>query len=187
MFLELSKLESKKIRLQVLELVNALEREALDVFRLARRLERKTWTDPKELARHGRPEIVQRLRAKFPSEHVDLARVDTLDEQLDPLLPSRWYHQGGLLLDCAEALNVHVAVYEYQLVHRRRHDGGRAPSVAHDYLATEQQRFSRSDEQVTQSLADIGFITSRETFVAHFRENVIKKHRLRWLKRQHGE
>lgn len=85
----------------------------LDVFRLARRLERKTWTDPRALARHGRPEIVQRLRAKFASEHVDLALVDTLDEQLDPRLPSRWYHQGGLLLDCAEALNVHVAAYEY--------------------------------------------------------------------------
>ncbi|HEX8107575.1 MAG TPA: hypothetical protein VF516_07585, partial [Kofleriaceae bacterium] len=55
----LSKLESKKIRLQVLELVNALEREALDVFRLARRLERKLWNDPARLKSHGRAEIIQ--------------------------------------------------------------------------------------------------------------------------------
>ena len=83
-----------------LQLVDALESEALDVFRLARRLERGTWTDPDKLARHGRSEVVQRLRAKFASEHVDLASVDTLDEQLDPL-PAHWYRQGGLLLDCA--------------------------------------------------------------------------------------
>jgi hypothetical protein len=157
MFLELSKLESKKIRLQVLQLVDALESEALDVFRLARRLERKLWNDPARLKSHGRAEIVQHLRAKFASEHVDLALVDTLDEQLDPL-PAHWYRQGGLLLDCAEALNVHVAAYEYQLVNRRRHDGGRAPSVAHDYLAAEQQRFGKSDEQVTQSLVDVGWL-----------------------------
>jgi hypothetical protein len=186
MFLELSKLESKKIRLQALKLVDALESEALDVFRLARRLERGTWTDPRELGRHGQSEVVRRLRAKFATEHGDLALVDTLDEQLGPL-PVHWHRQGGLLLDCAETLNAHVAVYEYQLVHQRRHDGGRAPSVARDYLAAEQQRFGRSDEQVTQSLVDADFITGRETFVAHFRENVIKKHRLRWLKRQRDE
>lgn len=74
-FLELSKLESKKVRLQVLRLVDAL--------------------------------------------------VDTLVEQLGPL-PRDWYRQGAMLLDCAEALNVHVAVYEYQLNQLRRHSGGRA-------------------------------------------------------------
>ena len=177
-FLELSKLESKKVRLQVLRLVDALESEALDAFRLARRLERKTWTDPKQLARHGRVEIIKRLRAKFASEHVDLARVDTLVEQLGPL-PRDWYRQGGLLLDCAETLNIHVAVYEYQLIHLRRHDGGRSPSVAYDYLAAEQQRFGKSDEQVALSLVDVGFLPNRETYVAQFRENVVKKHRLR--------
>jgi hypothetical protein len=54
-------------------------------------------------------------------------------------------------------------------------------------LARRLERKTRSDDQVTQSLVDVGFITGRETFVAHFRENVIKKHRLRWLKRQRGE
>lgn len=182
-FLELSKLESKKIRLQVLKLVDALESEALDVFRIARRLERTLWTDPTDLARHGRLEIVERLRAKFTSEHVALAYVDTLDERLEPL-PAHWYRQGCLLLDCAETLNVHVAAYEYRLVHLRQHDGGRAPSVAHDYLAAEQQRFGLDDDRVTWSFVDVGFIPSRETFVAQFRENLIKKHRLRWLGRQ---
>lgn len=182
MFLELAKLENKRIRLQVLKLVDALEREALAVFRLGRRLERKMWADPKELARHGRKLIVERLREKFATEHVGLANTDKLDEQLDAA-PSHWHRQGGLLLDCAETLNEHVAVYEYLLVQRRMHDGGRSPSAAHDYLASQQVRFKLSDERVTRSLADVGFITNSETFIAHFRENVIKRHRLRWLKR----
>jgi hypothetical protein len=184
-FLELSKLESKKIRLQVLRLVIALETEALDVFRIARRLERTLWTDPKELAHHGRLDIVEQLRSKFASEHVALAQVEILDERLDPL-PGNWYRQGALLLDCAEALNVHVAAYEYRLHELRRHSGGRAPSVAHDYLAAEQHRFGFDDEHVTQSLVTVGFIPGRETFVAQFRENVIKKNRLRWLARKRG-
>ena len=182
MFLELAKLENKRIRLQVLQLVDELEREALAVFRLGRRLERKTWTDPKELGDHGRTAIVERLCKKFATEHVDLANTDSLDEQLDPP-PQHWRRQGSLLLDCAEELRVHVAVYEYLLVHRREHDGGRSPSAAHDYLAGEQHRFQLSDEQVTRSLADVGFITKTETFIANFQENVIKKHRQRWLKR----
>jgi hypothetical protein len=182
-FLELSKLESKKIRLQVLQLVDALEREALDVFRLARHLERAPWTDPEELARYGRLQIVGRLREKFASEHVGLVDTATLDEQLEPQ-PPHWYRQGALLLDCAETLNTHVAAYEYRLVHLRQHDGGRAPSVAHDYLAAEQQRFGLDDDRLTWSLVEVGFIPGRETFVATYRENVIKKHRLRWLARQ---
>jgi hypothetical protein len=186
MFLELSKLESKKVRLQVLRLVDALEGEALDVFKLARRLERKLWNNPATLKSYGRAEIVQRLRAKFPSEHVDLALADTLDEQLGPL-PKDWYRQGTLLLDCAETASVHVAVYEYELIHLRRYAGGRAPSVAYDYLAAEQQRFGKSDEEVTGSLVYVGFLPSRETYVAQFRENVIKKHRARRLKRQRAE
>jgi hypothetical protein len=93
-FLELSKLESKKIRLQVLRLVIALETEALGVFRIARRLERTLWTDPKELAHHGRLDIVEQLRSKFASEHVALAQVEILDERLDPL-PGTWYRQGA--------------------------------------------------------------------------------------------
>lgn len=182
MFLELAKLERKATRLQVLRLKDAVEREALEVFRLGRRLERKLWTDPKDLAQHGRAKIVDRLREKYATEHVGLANTASLDEQLG-LAPPRWYRQGGLLLDCAEALTVHVAVYEYLLIHRREREGGRAPSVAHDYLAGEQQQFKRSDEQVTRSLVDVGFITDSETFIDHFRENVIKRHRLRWLKR----
>jgi hypothetical protein len=182
-FLELSKLESKQIRLQVLRLVDALEREALDVFRRARSLERSPWTDPAGLAHYGRADIAGRLREKFASGHVDLADTATLDEQLEPL-PAQWYRQGALLLDCANTLSVHVAAYEYRLVHLRQNDGGRAPSVAHDYLAAEQQRFGFDDDRVTQSLVSVGFIPDRETFIAQYRENVIKKHRLRWLKRQ---
>jgi len=186
MFVELSKLESKKVRLQVMRLVDALESEALDVFKLARRIERGLWNDPATLRSHGRAEVVRRLRAKFASDHVDLALVDTLVERLGPL-PRDWYRQGARLLDCAETLNVHVAVYEYELVHLRRHEGGRAPSVAYDYLAAEQQRFGKSDDAVAGSLVLVGFLPNRETYIAQFRENVIKKHRVRWLKRQRAE
>lgn len=146
-FQELSRLESKKVRLQVMKLVDTLEGEALATFKIARRLERKLWNDPAVLKNHGHAEILKRLRARFASDHVDLALVDTLEEQLGAL-PRDWYRQGSLLLDCAEALNVHVAVYEYQLHHLRRHSGGRSPSVAYDYLASEQLAFGKSDEQV---------------------------------------
>lgn len=185
-FLELSRLESKKIRLQALRLVDALESEALGAFKIARRLELKLRNDPAALRSYGRAEIVERLRDKFATSHVDLAQVDTIVEELDPR-PRDWYRQGALLLDCAETLNAHVTVYESQLRGLRRHGGGRAPSVAYIYLVAEQQRFGKSDEEVTRSLADVGFIPNRETYLAQFRENVIKKHRLRWLERLRAE
>lgn len=186
-FLELSKLEGKKIRLQALRLVEALESEALAVFKIARRLELTLPNDPAVLKDYGREEILKRLRKKFGADHVELAHVDTIDEQLDPSAKD-WYRQGASLLDCAETLSTHVAAYEYQLIHFRRYEGGRAPSVAFIYLAAEQQRFGKTDEQVTRSLAHVGFLDStRETFIAQYKENVIKKHRLRWLARLRAE
>ena len=185
-FLELSKLESKKIRFQALKLVDELESEALGAFKIARRLELTVPTDPAVLKTYGRAEILERLRSKFASDHVDLAQVDTLNEELDAA-PTDWYRQGISLLDCAETLNLHVKAYEYQLTGFRRYAGGRAPSVAFIYLASAQRQFDKSDEQVARSLVDVGFIPSRETFVVHFKENVIKKHRLRWLARLRAE
>lgn len=185
-FLELSKLEGKKIRLQALKLVEAIESEALAVFKIARRLELTLPNDPAVLKDYGRDEILKRLRKKFAADHVELAHVDTIDEQLGPSA-KEWYRQGTSLLDCAETLSTHVAVYEYQLIHFRRFEGGRAPSVAFIYLAAEQQRFNKTDEQVARSLAAINVISSRETFIAQYKENVIKKHRLRWLQRQRDE
>ena len=205
MFLWLVKLESKEIRLQVLKLVDALHAEALDVFRIGRGLERNPWAVvPSELTHpeperndlitrlrvqqalkfknHGRGTIATRLRAKFASEHVDLANTDTLDEKLDGA-PQRWYRQGALLLDCAETLSTHVAIYEYQLNLRRRNHGGRSPSAAHNFLAEQQLKFKYTDEQVTQSLVEAGFILNRPTLIANYQENVIKKHRLRRLER----
>src|SRR5262245_17814690 len=82
-FLELSRLESKKIRLQALGLVDALESEALGVFKIARRLELKLRNDPVTLRSYGRAKIVERLRDKFATSHVDLAQVDTIVEELD--------------------------------------------------------------------------------------------------------
>jgi hypothetical protein len=70
-FLELSRLESKKIRLQALRLVDALESEALGAFKIARRLELKLRNDPVTLRSYGRAEIVERLRDKFATSHVD--------------------------------------------------------------------------------------------------------------------
>jgi hypothetical protein len=37
---------------------------------------------------------------------------------------------------------------------------------------------------VADSLVHVGFLPDRETYVAQFRENVVKKHRLRRLERQ---
>ena len=206
MFLWLVRLESKKIRLQVLKLVDALEAEALDVFRVGRGLERNPWAFPSKftpkfvhaeqeelitrlraqlaakLTRYGRGDIVTNLRAKFASEHVDLADTDSLDAKLDRT-PQRWYRQGLLLLDCADTLSTHLAIYEYQLIRRRRNQGGRAPSAAHAFLAEQQIKFDYSDEYVTRSLVEAGFIRGHTTFVANYQENVIKKHRLRWLER----
>lgn len=186
-FLELSKLESKKIRLQALKLVLALEQEALAVFQIGRLLERELPVfdvyDANILTRYGRSAIIARLNEKFAAEHIGLANLDALAEQLgaDAQSAPNWYRQGLSLLDCAHTLDIHVALYEYRLSELRleRSSEGRAPSVAHDYLATEQERWGRSDEQVTASLVVARFIPSRETYVASFRENVIKKHRLR--------
>jgi hypothetical protein len=188
MFMNLSRLENKRIRLQVLRLVDALRAEALTVFRFGRMLERELPFydpyDPDRLTRYGRAAIVARLNDGFAAQHVALANVDTLIEQLaaNAQAAPSWYQQGLLLLDCAHTLDVEVAVYEYMLIQlrvERNADDGRSPSVAHDFLATEQERWGRTDEQVTSSLVIARFITNQETFVANYRENVIKRHRLR--------
>ena len=169
-----------------MKLIDALENEALGAFKVARRLELTLRIDPTLLKSYGRDEIRERLRKRFASDHVDLAHVDTLVEQLDPL-PKDWYYQAASLLDCAETLRTHVTVYEYHLKSFRRHTGGREPSVAYVYLAAEQQQFGKTDEQVARSLADLGFTGTSEPRIAQFRENVIKKHRLRWLERMRAE
>lgn len=131
-----------------------------------------------------RSPIVTRLNEGFAAQHVALANVDTLIEQLaaNAQAAPNWYQQGLLLLDCAYTLDVEVAVYEYMLIQLRlERDAadGRSPSVAHDFLATEQERWGRTDEQVVASLVIARLIPNGETYLARYRENVIKRHRLR--------
>ena len=186
-FIALTRLESQRIRLQVLQLVDALKAQALDVFELGRRLEcgRPIYDpyDPDILTRYGRGAIVAALNQRFAAEHITLANTDTLLVQLaaNAQAAPDWYRQGLLLLDCAYTLGLEVASYEYRLNQLRleRNAEGRAPSVAYDYLATEQERWGRNDAQVTASLVIARFLSSNETFLARYQENVIKRHRLR--------
>jgi len=192
-FIALTRLESQRIRLQVLKLVDELKAQALTVFELGRMLEcgRPFYDpyDPDRLTRYGRDAIVAELNQAFAAEHIALANTDTLLVQLAATAQAApdWYRQGLLLLDCAHTLRLQVAVYEYRLIQlriERSAEGaedaeGRAPSVAYDYLATEQERWGRTDVQVTASLVIAQFIPSNETFIARYQENVIKRHRLR--------
>ena len=134
-FLVLRTLGSAASRRRAEKLAEALEREALDVFRVARQLENELppVLDLKDRAvKHGRPSIVARLR-DFTKRHVDLAQLDDLDEQIGRSSAS-WYSQGGLLLDAAERVRARMAAYEYVDVRRPEGEPG---TVAWSYLTAE--------------------------------------------------
>ncbi len=81
--------------------------EVLDAFRLARRLERKTWTAPKQLASYGRSEIVGGLRAKPQvNSRVDQRR---LLARTAISAPPRMYARRGArdVSWCAQAQRMH--------------------------------------------------------------------------------
>jgi hypothetical protein len=179
-FREMLQLESKTARRQALRLMRALEGEALAIFKVARRLEDPAVT-PKDYdklrAHHARSAIVDRLRQGFAEKHVALAHLDDLYERIG-LLSKHWYRQGGTILDRVEALRVNLALYEWRLKTIRRHSGGRAPSVAWDFLVAEQAQRGLSDEEVMKSLVRVGHIADQEINRLLLQEN-IKKHRQR--------
>ena len=131
-FTELLPLESKADRRQVRRLMQALDGEALEVFRIARRLETPFMIPMKfdDLrARYGRTEVHKRLSRSFTGTQVKLARLDKLDERVGQL-HTDWYRQGGVILDRVEALRVSVELYEDLLTRTPRNTSGRGRSVA---------------------------------------------------------
>lgn len=159
-FLVLRTLGSGASRRRAEKLAEALEHEALDVFRVARRLENTLppVLDLKERAvEHGRPSIVARLR-DFTKRHVDLAQLDDLDEQIGRSSAS-WYRQGGLLLDAAERVRSNVAAYEYVDVRRPSDEPG---TVAWSYLTAEAKRWSASDGEVARRLKAARYVRTQD-------------------------
>lgn len=158
----------------------ALDREALAIFKVARQLEDPSVT-PKDFdklcARHGWLGIAARLRDDFAEKQVAIAYLDHLDERIGAL-SRHWYRQGGMILDRVEMLRVNLAVYEWQLRWIRRRPGGRAPSVAWDFLIEEQERRGLSDEDVMRSLVRAGYAADQEVSRLSLQEN-IRKHRQR--------
>jgi hypothetical protein len=179
-FRELLQLETRTARRQVRRLMLALDREALMIFKVARQLEDPSVT-PKNYDRlrvyHGRSGIVARLREDLAERHVALAHLDDLDERIGAV-STHWYRQGGMILDRVEMLRVGLAVYEWQLRAIRRRPGGRAPSVAWDFLVEEQERRGLSDEEVMRSLVRVGYAADQEVSRISLQEN-IRKHRQR--------
>jgi hypothetical protein len=179
-FREMLQLESKPARRHVLRIMHALEREALAIFKVARRLEDPAVT-PKDYDKlrlhHARSAIVGRLREDFAEKLVAIAQLDDLYERIG-LLSKHWYRQGGMILDRVEALRVRLAIYEWRLKTIRRRSGVRAPSVAWDFLVAEQAQHGLSDEEVMKSLVRVGHIADQEINRLLLQEN-IKKHRQR--------
>lgn len=179
-FRDMLQLETRTARRQVRRLMLALDREALAIFKVARRLEDPGVTpkDPDKLrVHHGRSGIVARLREELAEKYIALAHLDDLDERIG-LLSRHWYRQGGMILDRVEMLRVNFAAYEWQLRWIRRRPGGRAPSVAWDFLVDEQERRGLSDEDVMRSLVRVGYAADQEISRISLQEN-IRKHRQR--------
>ncbi len=175
LFLVLRTLGSAASRRRVEQLAVALEREALDVFRVARQLENGVVPvlDLEErTVAHGRAAVVARLR-DFTRRYVDLAGLDVLDDPVGRRFP-HWYRQGGLLLDAAERVRSNVYAYQYIEIRRPEDERG---TVAWSHLIAQAKQWGASDGDVAQRLADAGYVRT-ELDVFNLRENV-QKHRLR--------
>ena len=174
-FFVLRSLGSAVSRRRAEKLAKALDQEALDVLRVARRLENAfppvLYLD-ELITKHSRSAIVTRLR-DYTKRHVDFAQLDDLGAQIGRDVAS-WYSQGGQLLDAAERVRTNLAVYEYVDVHRPEGEPG---TVAWSYLIEQAKRWGVSDGELARRLKDTGD-TSAESDVFHLKDNV-KKHRLR--------
>lgn len=174
-FFVLRSLGSTASRQRAEKLAKALDQEALDVLRVARRLENVfppvLYLD-ELIKKHSRLEIVTRFR-DYTKRHVDFARLDDLDAQIGRD-PASWYRQGGQLLDAAERVRTNLAVYEYVDLHRPEDEPG---TVAWSYLIEQAKKWGVSDGELARRLKDTGD-TGAESDVFHLKDNV-KKHRLR--------
>lgn len=185
-FLAMYALDSAHSRLQARKLVRGLEREALEVFRVARRLE---WTGVKEPPTQLKASaILARLGEEFQKRHIDLARLDLDDLDMPELnrrqgdASRRWYRQGGKLLAGVEHLNYSLSLYE------RHHEAirgtsGRSRSIAWDHLMGVAESLRATDDEVAQQLVRVRFVQPHEIDVLRLKES-IKKHRLRRQERK---
>lgn len=175
LFLVLLALNSAARRRQAEKLAKALDHEALDVFRVARRLQDQRPQDgalEELIDNHGLLSILERL-ADFTPRLVLLARLEDLDEQLGRNSES-WYQQGALLLDAADRVRADITFYEYTAASRPPDEPG---TVAWSYLIEEARRLGFTDAQLARRLKDTGYVRTEDDFFA-LAENV-KKHRQR--------
>ena len=179
-FFVLRALGSAAARRHAEKLAEAIDREALDVFRVARRLEsgspRLAYVQELNIDKlatgHSKDSIIGSLR-DFTKAHVNFARLDDLQEQLGRT-PESWYRQGRLLLDAAMRVRNNVELYRY-IDHDRLVD--EAGTVAWSYLIKHIKRWQASNGEVARRLKAAGYPgVDRDLF--HLKEN-IKKHRLR--------
>lgn len=131
-FLALGSIDSRAL---AAKFADALDQEALESLRIARRLEMTHSEEdmaPRRL-RHGGVKILGRLR-KF-GRLVDLVRLDTL---LDPIgdESANWYHQGLVLLDAGDSIRTQVTIYEGAAAMRAKDAQG---TVAWGYLIQHQR------------------------------------------------
>lgn len=182
-FMRMIPLESKTARRQVRRLMVALDREALEILRIARRLEDPDLT-PKDYdwlrRRYGRSEIVTQLGRTFAGEHLALAGLAELSDKIG-YLSRYWHEQGGMILDRVESLRVGVVLYEHEikrLTRAEQRGPGRGRSIAWDYLVREQARWDISDDDVRESHLRVNFVADNAENRLLLLDR-IKKHRLR--------
>lgn len=175
LFLVLRALGSAARRREGEKLAKALDHEALDIFRVARRLQDRRAQDAslEELAtNHGLSSILERLD-DFAPRLVQLARLTDLGDQLGRGSES-WYQQGALLLDAADRLRADITFYEITAAARPPNERG---TVAWSYLVEEAKRWGLTNEQLARRLKDVGYVRTDDDFF-DLTENV-KKHRQR--------
>lgn len=167
-FLELGSIESRELATKFAE---ALDQEALEALRIARRLE-TTYSDEDmapRLRRHRRATILARLR-KFGGL-VGLVRLDAL---LDPIgeESAAWYHQGLVLLDAADSIRTQVSIYEAAAAMRPADTQG---TVAWAYLIQHQRQWGLSHRDLAALLARAEFVPDDPHRVAKL-AGTIRKH-----------
>jgi len=167
-FLELGSIESRE---RAAKFADALDQEALEALRIARRLE-TTYSEEDmapRLVRHRRAKILGRLR-KFGGL-VGLVRLDVL---LDPIgdESASWYHQGLVLLDAGDSIRAQVTIYEGAAAMQPKDAQG---TVAWGYRIQHQRQWGLSNKNLAGLLARAGFVADDPHSVAKL-AGTIRKH-----------
>ena len=170
-FQSFEELGSIKSRDRAAKFADALDQEALEALRIARRLE--TIYSEEDMAprliRHRRTMILGRLR-KF-GRLVSRVRLDTL---LDPIgeESAAWYHQGLVLLDAGDSIRTQVIIYKGAAAMRPKDKKG---TIAWGYLIQHQRQWGLSNEDLAALLARAGFVPDDPHRVAKLADT-IRKH-----------